>query len=80
MMASPLGDAPTFVSGLERVYRSLWRRHRARAWAEQDAAGKPDGDAGHLPSGIESEEGPSHARLGTSLGNGVAQAAQVRGT
>jgi hypothetical protein len=80
MMASPLGDAPTFVSGLERVYRSLWRRHYARAWAEQDAAGGPDGDAGHLPSGIESEEGPSHARLGTPLGNGIAQAAQVRGT
>ena len=79
MMASPLGDAPTFVSGLERVYRSLWRRHCTRAWAEQDAAGGPHGDARHLQSGVCSKDDRAHGRLGTPKGVGMAQAAQERG-
>lgn len=44
MMGSPLGDGPAFVARLECVYRSLWRRHCARAWAEQDS--RADGESG----------------------------------
>ncbi len=37
MMASPLGDAPRFVSTLERTYHQLWRRHCEAAWSAEDA-------------------------------------------
>jgi hypothetical protein len=72
MMASPLGDGPAFVGGLERVYRSLWRRHCARAWAEQDSASGSGGSAQHR-AGMP-EDGSMHDRDGTLPGGGRAEA------
>ncbi len=67
MMASPLGDAPSFVARLERVYRILWRNHCRGAWAGQ-GAGKAVGNGGGGGGGAGNGMAADGERMATDNG------------
>lgn len=71
MLASPLCDAPAFVTRLEGVYRQLWHRYvatattaaKAKAAAEAAGAAACDGSVGHGAGSMEGvEEGGCEER------------------